>query len=45
MLLRSKDTLVVWVGTTVFLIAFAICTLLDKAFDLWNGNLWNDEEG
>lgn len=41
---RFTDTLVAWVGTAVFMVAFVICAFLDKAFDLWNGNLWSDEQ-
>lgn len=41
---RLTDTLIAWVGTAVFMVAFILCALLDKAFDLWNGNLWSDED-
>lgn len=44
MFLRAKDTLIAWAGTAVFMVAFVLCALLDKAFDLWNGNLWSDEQ-
>lgn len=44
MLRRFTDTLIAWAATTVFMVAFVICAVLDKAFDIWNGNLWSDEQ-
>lgn len=44
MFLRLIDTIITWTGTAVFMVAFVLCAFLDKVFDLWNGNLWNDED-
>lgn len=44
MLRHFKDALIEWIGTAVFFVVFVTCALIDKMFDIWNGNLWSDEE-